>query len=539
MVGLRNAEREKNLKGPLNMIKISKKYFYILYLVLAIFYVITFGLAILFPKESDLNFFIFGSVFILSLIVLILDRKRWSHLFKSIDLKKNAPVILSIFLVLCITGLINHISYKWPIQWDVSKNELTSLTKESLEVLSNIKDKLQIKIFAKEDQLLIIRPLLELYRIQNTNLEIEMVNLDKSPEISKQYALESDPALFFQYHSRTHLVYEISELSITNSLIALLRDRDPIVWYSTGLGEESLVSEAPTGFSQLALYLQKAQIKLVEKDLKKESEIPDEVGALILWGPKQSLDLSGLSLIENYLDRGGKLLLGLDVQFNKDLNEPFQKLLNKRGLFYSHSLVLDNTSFVNGSDGQVPIAQINQELTTLKLFKGDLFFPLSLHFSYLAEFVENKKIEKIKIHEIVKTSDFPHSYAVVPPSRLVDKKLDFLESVDEKGPLTLVLAWEHLDDPKSKIVLFGNSSFLSNQYTTHHQSIKFFSALLNWALEGDFIQSFNLPTGNDRPVFLNTIQFGLIFYLLVVVLPLFFLIFAFVLYRKRRGSSHK
>ena len=109
-------------------------------------------------------------------------------------------------------------------------------------------------------------------------------------------------------------------------------------------------------------------------------------------------------------------------------------------------------------------------------------------------------------------------------------KLSFNANVDKKGPIG-VMAVSQVG--KSKVAVFGNSTFLTDQYLAYGGNGTLFLNLVEWILgEEKFIADSNTST-TMAPLLLGETELGILFYFSVVFLPL--IMFVFAIYRYRRS----
>ena len=235
-----------------------------------------------------------------------------------------------------------------------------------------------------------------------------------------------------------------------------------------------------------------------------------------------------ISSLERYLKEGGKLLLSMDVQLNGDVFEGLRTFLSEKGVESYNHLVFDLKRFVSGSKGSIPIvSRFEGKSPITDGFNGQVFFPVTSHFSWTGE------REEVEIKSLAYSSD--KSWGEKRVLDFVTGEQSFNRGEDVMGPLDLVISWEHKQD-KSKMIVFGNSSFISNSYQRFGSHFTFFLNSLSWLVNEKGIISFDLPSVDNSPIFVSQHQLGVIFYISVILVPLLLMGLACYFYlRRRRG----
>lgn len=511
-----------------------------LYLVCALLYLVVIALWIAIPDEITLN--VATSIMSLTLtsILLIWDRRRFQVLYTSLWFRCFRSLFLSAFLISCILGLINYLFFKNPVQWDFSQFKKNTLTEQTIKILRGLKgdENLTFHIFSNREQRGELMALLDFYRLERKQTSIEVVDVELRPDLVQKFHITMSPTVVVQYGIRRAQVRgEVSELSLTNAIVKVSRNKDPVLYYSNGHGEhpwEGEEGKEKNGMSELSNLLKNAyfQVRPVDLSTLPHSRIPPEVDGLIIWGPKTSFHKNELDLIDGFLKRKGKLLVAIGPDLAKDRVPRLRKLLSKWGVRMNNDLVVDNENHISGSKGTVPtVKNIGTHLIT-EHFKGTLFFPL------VSSVVEAKMSRSAPLRgrftPLALTSDYPSSWAERNPEEVLQGTIRFHSKRDLKGPVPLAAVWEGGEG--TRIMAVGNSSFVSNGYLKFGNHLDFIRNGLSWLVDKGQVASFNLPSLKDVPVFISAPQLGIIFYFSVVFAPLLLFGMAIYVYKFRQKS---
>ncbi|MCY4523722.1 MAG: GldG family protein [Halobacteriovoraceae bacterium] len=505
-----------------------KLFFYILVFVL---YLLVIALWIIIPGEFTLNISTSITALVSTILLVIYDKERFKILYGSLFFKKLTSALIGAFLIFSILGLVNYISFKYPFSWDLTHTKKNTLTGQSINILSGLQKKVTFHIFATKSDIAVVEALLDLYRLEKNDIEIKTVDVELRPDLVQKYRVYDSRTVVVEYDNRRFNVSgKITELAITNAIIHTSRDKNPLIYYVNNHGEHPLEEKKKGGMSEAATFLRESHFDVKETDLSVLSSIPAEVDALMIWGPKSRFLKNELKMIENFIIKGGKLLVALNPDLNKDSTPKLRALLRGFSIRINNDLVVDKKEHIKGSDGTVPLIKRFAPHAITHGFNNSVFFPLSSS----VEQVSSKR--KGKFTPLAFTSDYPDSWADKTGKEILKGKLRFHAENDVKGPIGVAAIWEkeNKNNKKSRIMAFGNSTFLTNSYAGFGGHLTFFHNGIAWIVDEERLISFNLPAVNDEPVFISSMEIGIVFYFSVIFAPLLLFSLAVYAYKKRQ-----
>ena len=100
--------------------------FYTLMFSNLIIYLVILALWISIPNELTLNLSITFFNLCFSLLLIFKEREQFEKIYTSKKFKKISEVLGSSFLIFCILCVINHLFYKNPKGWDLTKYKQNS-----------------------------------------------------------------------------------------------------------------------------------------------------------------------------------------------------------------------------------------------------------------------------------------------------------------------------------------------------------------------------------------------------------------------------
>jgi ABC-type uncharacterized transport system involved in gliding motility auxiliary subunit len=494
-----------------------------------ILYLVVIALWLSIPDSIYLNLAITLLALIFSMFYICLRSEDFKVLYQSLYFKKLCDTLLFIFLLFSILSLINYWAFKHPVQTDLSLFQLNSLTAQTKNVLKNLNGPVKFKIFARKNESMLWYTLADFYRAEKNDIEIEKIDIDTRPDLVMEFNIKNEAAIVVLYNGKQQVVTERDELNLTNALIKISRSHDPVAYFITGHEERDLNGKDNEGLNFIFEAIKNSAIDIRPLNLTTAQEIPFDANAVILWGPKKSLMNSEIKILERYLDRNGKLLVALDPDLAIDKHLDLRQFISKYHINLRNDLVIDQKSFVNGSNGSIPLVEsFNADHAITKKFKGQVFFPLT---SSLEEYEPEKKLESEKVSFLMSTNPFPDSWGETDLKEVMISKVSYTPIKDVAGPMNLGAAYS---SDKNKIVVFGNSTFVLNVYLKFGNNFTLFLNSLSWILDEDRLISFNLPIIQSERLFIASQELGLIFYFSVIFVPLFLFGFAIFIYRRRR-----
>jgi ABC-type uncharacterized transport system involved in gliding motility auxiliary subunit len=285
------------------------------------------------------------------------------------------------------------------------------------------------------------------------------------------------------------------------------------------------------GGSYLYQQLKKSAFELKILNLKQRSLKGCEL--FVVMDPKSIFLDSEVDKIRQFVERKGKVLLGLGPSLNLEAFSNLRTLFQDYGVVLKNNFVVDRLSYMQGSNGLIPlIKKLDKRSPITSQLSGQLFFPL-------VSSVEFHKTEKLgKVNYLARSSDFPASWAENSLSEMLTKNIRFNPNVDLRGPITVALSYKSFSTSSDtlRFIVIGNGTFIQNRYKGFAENFTFFQQALIWLSGDDQLTSFvNITLDHSRIVLSPTLM-QVLFFFSLVLMPLLLSALAIwiYLYRKRR-----
>ena len=166
--------------------------------------------------------------------------------------------------LLAVIGLLAWLSTRYSHQADWTSSGRNTLSVDSQRVLDEISDPIHLTAFARETPLLRehIADLVARYQRHKADVRLSFVNPDTDPDRVRELGITMDGELLVAYQGRSEKVQDLSEQSLTNTLLRIARQEQRQVVFLTGHGERDLHGQANHDLGKFGKLLEQKGITL-------------------------------------------------------------------------------------------------------------------------------------------------------------------------------------------------------------------------------------------------------------------------------------
>ncbi|HEX9976488.1 MAG TPA: GldG family protein [Dehalococcoidales bacterium] len=443
-----------------------------------------------------------GVILMASAFVLDFRRVRSALTGRRGSFSTGTTVMASIFIG--ITLLINGISINFYQRIDATALSEFTLTTQTKEVLGELNTPVEVLFFfGISGQLdILLRSyadnLLNQYQNYTDQLTVKFIDTDAQREQAIQYGVSaytySNESIYstavFKSENRRRSVYFYemvtfddqgqitaieAEHAFTSAILEVTGTVQKRVYFLTGHGEASISSNEPSGYSNAREGLLDNLFQVRTLDLLATPSIPEDLAALIIAGPQQPLASSELDIIKRYIEDGGWVLFLLNPNSPQNIRE----LLTPWGVKFEDGTVIDTSSHM-ALNKDYPLVPRTRDLFSL----AEVYFP-----GATAIIPQEKPPENLDMQPLVWTSNDSWLDQDFDPQ----KDPVFTEGVDINGPLALGVqitpvlpetSEEQAQFKGTRIVVFGDSDFASNQHFYNGNNGELFLNAVNYLTAG-------------------------------------------------------
>jgi len=451
-----------------------------------------------------------------------------------------------VVLFLTVIGLLAWLSTRYNYQADWTASGRHTLSAASTTLLKKLDGPVTLTSFTRPGGASGLRKrtteLVSRYQRIKPNLKLEFVDPDEQPERVRKEGITLDGEMVVSYQGRHENLKRIGEQALTNALQRLMRSGERLVAFLGGHGERRIDGQANFDLGQWGAALKKKGFKFDTLNLSATPTIPEDTAVLVIAGPQVKLLPGEVTIIQDYVKKGGNLLWLTDPGEANGL-EPLAEQLGLRQL---PGTLVDPTGQMLGINNpaiivvpQYPHHPITEELTSLTLFPQ-------------AGALEAKKNSPWKSMPILQS--LPRSWSETGP---LTGTVDYKEGEDIAGPLTIgmVLTRDIGGDSKAKdgeksdaakesadnkpgrtqrIAVIGDGDFLSNSYIGNGANQELGDRLLNWLSHDDSFITIAPRVAPDTKLAITPTLSAMIGFGFLLVIPGILLIAGIMIWWKRR-----
>ena len=519
-------------------------------------------------KPAALGALVFGLAAIVVYIALHASAFKDTLSRKSFLYSSN--LVLIVVIVLGILVLLNYFLSRHNYRLDFTEAKLHSLSDQSVQVLKNLKKEVQIKGFFRDGNFSRskMEDLLKNFAYYSKMIKFEFVDPDKNPGLVKGYNITQDGTTVLEAGANENRITTTTEEDLTNALIKVTREGKKIIYFLEGHGEHSIEQAEDLGYSFVKDELQKLGYEAKKLTLALSETFPQDCALLVVPGPQKDLLPNEFETITGYLESGGRVFFMVDPETAPGL-VPY---LAQFGITLENDVIVDTVSRLFGGDYFMPVITEYEIHEITRNFRYATFFPYARSVD-----PADPKPEGITLSVLGKTS--PNSWS---ERQLEQRQVAFDTDKDKQGPISLavvgtvdVKALENgetsaeqserdagakkgeepgkEDEPESaeespetppaidteregRLAVFGDSDFASNRYYNLSGNGNFFMNTVNWLTEESDLISIQPRTSSPRTVQFTPSQGRMIFFVSVVILPLFILVLGISVWLRRRSK---
>lgn len=446
--------------------------------------------------------------------------------FSMRSLQYGSNVVMQVVIVTAIIGLLAFISTRQHIRSDWTENKLYSLSDQTEKILKGLDKDVTITAFYKASDQRSAKDLLDEYGFRSGKIKFEFVDPDEKPQIARQYQIKQYNTLIVESGVKKETITDLTEANLTNAIMKVTREQDKVIYFLTGHGERSIESDAPEGYKSAAEAIRNENyivrnLNLV-RNIASGKGIPDSCSVLIIASPKTNFFPTELDTIKKYIDAGGKAFVLVDPEHNSDITN----FLSGYHVEVGNDMVVDASGMgqlFGAGPGMPLVTSYDKNIPITKDFNVMTFYPLTCSVTPM------KETGGYTIRTVLKTS--PNSWA---ESDFSSREVSFDPDRDKEGPISIgVLVEKTVGDQKMGLAIFGDSDFAKNGYWKNQGNSDMFLNTINYLAEENDLISIRPKEFNDRRVTLTQADVKVIFYLVVIAIPLIVIIAGVVFYVKR------
>ncbi|MCX7918409.1 MAG: GldG family protein [bacterium] len=454
---------------------------------------------------------------------------RW---LKSAPFLTGANTTVFILAIIVIFGLINYLGVRHHKQFDLTKSKKFTLSEQTKKIVRGIKQPVLITAYYRQihPEYDTVKTLLNQYTALNPKISVQFVDIQVNPRKALQDGVRYDGTSILESEGRKERITGNEERDFTAALLKLTKLGKNKIYFISGHGEHSLDAYNEDGYSQLKEALLNENYLVNTLSLTQMTTIPADAAVIVIGGPKKELLANEVQLLSAYLKSGGKSLILLDPAPEGSSLAP---ILEEWHIKANKNIVVDLASYAFPNIAIPAVREYPWHEITRSLEGLSTIYPLARSIS-----IDTGLPDGLTVYPLVKSSD--ESWGVTDLNRA---KID--RTKDSPGPLNLavtvtkkVTELTGIDTtiavPETRLVVFGDSDFVSNAFLDKVGNRDIFLNSLAWLVEQPELVGIRAKEPEQRQIFLIGYQWRLVAFTSLLFLPLIVFFAGIVVWWKRR-----
>lgn len=440
---------------------------------------------------------------------------------------------LYIIIFAAVLVVANVLASRYNKSYDATSNKRFSLSEQTLKILHELKNDVNITYFDKPTGFQGAKDLLDRYGDASHKVHIKYVDLYKNPGLARAAGVTREGDAIVDMGPKHEEAKSIDEQGITGAIIRDEKGGARTVCSVEGSGEHRFDDSGKSGFSQMKEVLGKDNYQAKSVNVLQTAQIPADCTVLVVGGPTADYVQPEVDAIKKYVEDGGRAFFMLDPPLKIGRmeiadNQPLVNLLASWGVTADKDLILDLNPVgqIMGLGPQVPLVTTYESHAIVNDLKGTATgFPL-------ARSLELKNTDKTSIDKL-----FSSSASSFATTNLASPEVKIDEKNDKKGPLAMgVAATYNTGKPNNqgRFIVVGNSGFAANSFLNFNGNRDLLLNSMNWLSSDEDLISIRPKENEDRRINLSKSQMAWIRIVSQFGLPLCIVVAGFFVWWRRR-----
>ncbi len=447
--------------------------------------------------------------------------------------KYAAYATLYIIIFIAILVVVNFLANRYNKSYDTTSNKRFSLSDQTLKILHDLKNDVNITYFDRPTAFPGAKDLLDRYSNASPKVHVKYVDLYKNPGLARAAGVSREGAAMVDIGAKHEEAKSFDEQGVSGALIRDMKGGARTVCNIEGSGEHRVDDTGKSGFSKLKDLMGRDNYQSKSVNLLQSAQIPADCTVITIGGPTGDYVQPEVDAIKKYVENGGRALIMLDPPLKMGRteiadNEPLTSLLAGWGVTVDKDLILDLNPVgqIMGLGPQVPLVTTYESHPIVNELKGTATgFPLARSLSF-------KNGDKTTFDKLLGSSQ--SSFAT---TNLSSPEVQPDEKNDKKGPLTIAAAGSYntgKPNNQGRFVVVGNSGFLANSFIGFNGNRDLALNMLNWLSSDEDLISIRPKENEDRRINLSRSQMSWVRFVSQFGLPLVVVIAGIFVWWRRR-----
>lgn len=238
---------------------------------------------------------------------------------------------------------------------DVTENKIYTLSEDSIKAIQNIDQDIKIYAYGYEENSSLI-DFIKQYVKANEHISYEILTEESNYALVQEYELsegyniviiesgESSKVIdasneFYSYDYTTYQEIDLTEQTITNSILGLVIENKPKVYFVEGHGEYT-----SSELGVLTTYLINESFEVNTLNIVTSGSIPEDCDVLAIMSPTSDIYELEAQAIKDFINKGGNIFTTMDVVSENTDFVNLQSVLDLYGVRVENGYIMESDS---------------------------------------------------------------------------------------------------------------------------------------------------------------------------------------------------
>ena len=367
-------------------------------------------------------------------------------------------------------------------EFDVTANKIYTLSDASKKVIEKVNQDVTIYVYGYEEKSSLI-DFIKQYNKTNDKIKYEILTEETNYQMVQDYQLnpgycviifksgDSEKVIDAKYELSSYNYVtgqnvDITEQTITNSILALTEENKPKIYFVEGHNEYTI-----SDMINFTTLLKNEAFEIDTLNIATKGIIPEDCNILAIMSPASDFLETEVQAIKDYINRGGNIYFAMDV-ISQELSLPnLQSILDEYGVSVKNGCIFEyaeNQAVANSPYVFMPEVSSSHEITS------DIYTDskqrMWLAFSAKLEFKDENTLKNLGVEKETLISSSEQSAFITDLSNMSAVSVaDTAEigSAEIGSAVTKTISKTNEDGSSSnvtsKLIVLASASFVSDQ----------------------------------------------------------------------------
>ncbi len=379
---------------------------------------------------------------------------------------------IAVAVFMAVLVMLNIAVWYRPWSRDLTASGRNEVSDGTRRIIGRLQASVELLEFGRDPDPRVAQ-LLHSFERETPRIRVEFVDADRQADLARQYGVIRNGAVVVRSGEKFRKLDAPNEQALVTAILQATSGEDRVVCFVTGHGERGISDTSSAGLGDLAATLEAANYR-TERISLLEGDVPMPCAAVVVAGARLPFEGAELDRLRAYGDRWGRMAILLEP----DPAPSFAEWLRPYGFDPLPGVIVDTSTAGRtvGSGPRSPLAVRYLDHPTTQGFEIATLYdgarPLKV--------VEMPAFggKPTALAQTGRESFATTASAAATPS--------FASERDTPGPVTLTAATTigtgRRPGEELRMVVFGDSDFVSNAYLRRQGNRDFFLRAVAWLL---------------------------------------------------------